>query len=142
MTNITCHVSLEINASKTKIWKALIDPEQIKKYLFGTNTRCDWKVGSPIRFTGEWEGKPYEDKGTILQIEKEKILKYDYWSSMSGQPDLPENYLVVTYQLSEKDGRTLFTLTQENCKTIEARDHSESNWKMVLDGLRSLVESD
>jgi uncharacterized protein YndB with AHSA1/START domain len=32
---------MEINASKTKVWKALIDPEQIKKYLFDTNAICD-----------------------------------------------------------------------------------------------------
>lgn len=140
MTTITGYVSTAIKAPKAKVWKALIDPEQIKKYLFGTNTLCDWKVGSPIRFTGEWEGKAYEDKGTILQIEKEKILKYDYWSSMSGQPDVPENYVVVTYELSEKNGQTIFNLTQENCKSVEAKEHAESNWKMVLNGLKDLAE--
>jgi hypothetical protein len=86
------------------------------------------------------QGKPYEDKGTILQIKTENILKYDYWSSISGQPDVPENYQIVTYELSERNGRTHFNLTQENCKTMEAKEHSESNWKMVLNGLKQLVE--
>jgi uncharacterized protein YndB with AHSA1/START domain len=78
MTNIEFTTSLKINSSLADVWDALINPEKIKLYLFGTNTQCDWKVGSTLRFTGEWEGKAYEDKGTILSIEKEKLLKYTY----------------------------------------------------------------
>jgi len=43
-----------------------------QKYLFGTETKSDWRVGSSITLPGV-EGKPYEDKGTILEIIKEKI---------------------------------------------------------------------
>jgi len=140
MTNIIGNVSIEINAPKSRVWQALIDPEQIQKYLFGTKTICDWKEGSPIKFTGTWEGKSYEDKGTIIQIESERILKYSYWSSFSGQPDIPENYQIVTYELKESNGKTQFNLRQENCKTQEAKDHSESNWKLVLTNLKELIE--
>ena len=27
----------------------------------------DWEEGSSLVFRGEWEGKAYEDKGTILE---------------------------------------------------------------------------
>ncbi len=140
MTNIICTASIEINAPKSKVWDALINPVQIKKYLFGTDAISDWKVGSPIKFTGVWEGKPYEDKGTILQIDKEKTLRYNYWSNFSGQEDKPENYQVVTYNLTEGNGKTKFTLTQDNCKSEEAREHSEKNWAMVLNTIKELVE--
>ncbi len=138
--NLTLEVSTLINASKSVVWKALTDPEQIKKYLFGTETISDWKIGSPITFSGVWEGKPYIDKGTILQIEKEKILKYNYWSSFSGTEDVPANYANITYSLKEKDGQTMFTILQDGIKTKEARDHSEQNWRMVMNSLKELLE--
>lgn len=141
MTNtFTLETSISINAPKSKVWGALTDPEQIKKYFFGTETVSDWKVGSPITFSGVWEDKPYMDKGTILQIEKEKILKYNYWSSFSGTEDKPENYAIIIYSLEEKHGETVFSITQDSIKTIEARDHSEQNWKFIMNSLKEFLE--
>ncbi|MGC4021746.1 MAG: SRPBCC family protein [Cyclobacteriaceae bacterium] len=140
MSNFASTVSIEISAPISKVWKALVEPEQIKKYLFGTDTKCDWKVGSPITFSGVWDGKSYEDKGTILAIEKEKLLKYNYWSGFSGQKDIPENYQIITYTLSENNGKTTFALTQENSPTKEASEHSASNWNMVLNSMKEMLE--
>ncbi len=141
MTNtFTLETTVSIKASKSKVWKALTDPEQIKKYFFGTEAASDWRVGSPITFSGVWEGKPYVDKGTILQIEKEKILKYNYWSSFSGTEDKPENYATIIYSLAEKNGETVFSISQDGIETTEARDHSEQNWKMVMNNLKEFLE--
>jgi len=140
MTNIELNITQEISAPAAEVWDALINPEKIKKSLFGTDTHCDWKVGSPLRFTGEWEGKPYEDKGTILAIEKEKLLSYGYWSNFSGVPDLPENYQIVTFRLNELKDRTEIQLTQKNIRSEEVKSHSQENWRMVLNSLKELVE--
>lgn len=140
MTNIEFNTAIEVNASAASVWDALINPEKIKQYLFGTNTFCDWRVGSPLRFTGEWEGKLYEDKGTILAIEEEKMLSYDYWSNFSGVADAPENYQIVTFRLEGKNGKTTLHLTQQNIRSEEAKAHSEENWSMVLNSLKELVE--
>ena len=139
-TEITLQLSVTINAPISAVWDAVTNPAQIKKYLFGTDTVSDWKVGSSIKFTGVWEGKPYEDKGTILQIEKEKILKYNYWSNFSGEPDIPANYSNITYSLSSQKDGTLFTLTQDNFKSTEARVHSEKNWGMVFETMKGMLE--
>src|SRR5215831_12593852 len=90
--------SIHINASTSKVWDALVNPAIIKQWLFGTNTISDWKVGSPIYFTGEWQGTAYKDKGTILQFEKEKVFQYNYWSGFSGLPDTIENYSIITFE--------------------------------------------
>jgi hypothetical protein len=42
----------EINAPVAKIWDALINPEIIKEYLYGTQAISEWKEGSPLLFTG------------------------------------------------------------------------------------------
>ncbi len=43
---------VSIDASTAKVWDALINPEQIKKYFFGTEAISDWKVGSTLIFKG------------------------------------------------------------------------------------------
>jgi uncharacterized protein YndB with AHSA1/START domain len=139
--NLTVEVSVTINADIAKVWDALVNPAIIKQYLFGTNAISDWKVGSPITYKGEWEGKEYEDHGKILQIEPEKILKTTYWSSMSGTENMPENYVTLTYTVSRVGNGTLLTITQDNSKTEEAKEHSGSNWKMVLDKLKEILEN-
>ncbi len=141
MTNtLTLNTFITINAPKSKVWMALIDPEQVKKYFFGTVLKSDWKVGSAITFSGEWEGKPYLDKGIILQIEKEKLLKYNYWSSFSGIEDKPENYAVIIYSLEQKAGQTTIYISQDSIKTKEALDHSEQNWQLIMKSLKELLE--
>lgn len=140
-TSLIAQASITINASPAKVWEALTSPDMIKQYLFGTQAISDWKVGSSITYKGVWEGKHYEDKGMVLEVIPEKLLVSTYWSSMSGVPDIPENYKKVTYELTPaEEGATTLTVTQDNNVTEESKAHSESNWKMVLDGLKKVVE--
>jgi len=132
--------AITINASASKVWDALTRPDLIKQYLFGTEVATDWQVGSPITYKGTWEGKTYEDKGKILQIAPGKLLVSTYWSSFLGVPDIPENYQTVRYELSAESDGTRLTITQDNNDTQEAAAHSEQNWKMVLDGIKKLLE--
>ncbi|WP_431200822.1 SRPBCC family protein [Mucilaginibacter sp. P25] len=93
-----------------------------------------------MKFSGEWGGKKYEDHGTILDIDPGTFVKYSYWSSMSGTDDKPENYANVTYNLTENNGETELTVTQDNVKNEEAKAHSEQNWKGIFEELRKLIE--
>ena len=136
----TTQATTLVNAPASKVWDALTSPSLIKQYLFGTEVTSDWKVGSPITYRGEWEGKSYEDKGEILQIEPDKLLVSTFWSSLAGLPDLPENYKTVRYELSPEGSRTKLTITQDNNATQEEADHSTQNWTTVLDKLKELLE--
>ena len=132
--------SISIDAPTSKVWDALTKPELIKQYLFGTEVTTDWQVGSSITYKGVWEGKAYEDKGKVLQVEPEKLLVSTFWSALSGLPDIPENYQTVRYELSSENGGTRLTLTQDNNDSEEGAKHSEQNWNMVLEGLKKLLE--
>jgi len=123
------------------VWQALTRPELVKQYLFGTEMTADWRVGGAITYRGQWEGKPYQDKGSVLAFEPEKRLRSTYFSSLSGLEDKPENYNTVTYELAEAKGRTTLTVTQDNNPSPESAEHSAKNWAMVLEGLKKLVES-
>jgi|ERR1051325_1137521 uncharacterized protein YndB with AHSA1/START domain len=141
-SNVIGKASIKINAPASKVWEALTTPELIKKYFFNTNAISDWKEGSPLIFKGEWEGKTYEDKGTILKVEPNKLFQYNYWSSMSGIEDKPENYVTITYELQEENDRTILTITQENIPDEKMKEHSEQNWRTVLDNLKKLLEKE
>ena len=132
--------TITINAPGSKVWEALTNPDLIKQYLFGTKVITDWQMGSPIIYEGQWEGKSYQDKGTIIQIEPGKLLVSTYWSSMAGLPDVPESYKTVRYDLSKVGNGTRLTVTQDNNATSEEADHSSQNWKMVLEGIKKLLE--
>ena len=137
---LTFKKSISINVSVSKVWEALTNPELIKKYFFGTECITDWKKGSPIRYKGVWDGKPYEDKGNVLDIEKEKFIRYNYWSSFSGTEDVPENYSEILFELSQGNGNTIFTITQGGFKTQELLARTEKNWGYVMESLKKLLE--
>jgi len=139
-SGLIAKASITINAPIAKVWDAFINPDKIKQYMFGTNAVSDWKEGSSIVWKGEWEGKKYEDKGVILKLEHGHRIQYSHFSPLTGQPDLPENYHIVTIELSGKGKKTLVSLLQDNNATEEAREHSEKTWKMMLDGLKTLLE--
>ncbi len=133
--------TITIDAPTSRVWDALTKPELIKQYLFGTEVTTDWQVGSPIIYQGTWQGMAYKDKGKVLQVEPEKLLVSTFWSSLSGMPDIPENYKTVRYELSPAGRGTKLTVIQDNNATQEEADHSAGNWKMVLDEMKKLLES-
>jgi uncharacterized protein YndB with AHSA1/START domain len=139
---LIAETSIRGNATPAQVWKALTTPGLIKKYLMGTDVTSDWKEGSTINYTGEYEGKEYSDKGVIKKMEPEKILQSTYLSSMSGKEDKPENYNLVTYKLTESGDDTVVTLTQDNIATEKEKEHSTKNWKMVLKKLKEVVEGE
>ena len=140
--DLIAKVSIVLDAPVEKVWDALTNPALIKQYMFGTNVTSSWVVGSPIVWKGEWQGKLYEDKGTILRADRGQVLEYSHYSPLSGKPDIPENYNVVTIKLRGQGKGTVLELSQGNNRTEEARDHSEQNWKMALEAMKKLVERD
>ncbi|HMB92852.1 MAG TPA: SRPBCC domain-containing protein, partial [Rhodothermales bacterium] len=133
--------SVTINASVDDVWVALVNPEAIQQYMFGTQVVTDWYEGSPITWKGEWKGTSYEDKGKILRFEPQRILQYSHFSPLSGLPDKPENYHTVTIELSSEGDQTRVVLTQDNNPTEEAQAHSEENWTTMLTGLKQFLAS-
>ncbi len=138
--SLVAKASIEIDAPVKKVWNALVDPDSIQQYMFGTRVVSDWRKGSPIIWKGEWQGKAYEDKGVILRIEPERVLRYSHFSPLSGAPDKPENYHTVTVELSAKRNRTRVDLSQDNSSNEEERSQFEGNWKMMLETLKKFIE--
>ena len=138
--DLIAKASTTLDAPIERVWEALTNPKLIKQFMFGTEAVSDWKAGSPIVWKGIWQGKSYEDKGTILKIEPPHLLQYSHFSPLSGVPDLPENYHTLTYVLTTRGAKTLVELSQDNNASDEEVQHSTGMWEQLLVSLKKVLE--
>jgi len=136
-------VSLTINASREKVWDALVNPETIKQYMPVTNVVSEWREGSPIVWKSEFQGKAFEVKGRVLRHEPEQLLEYEHSRPIlrsSGAVRSPENYQRVTIELSAEGAQTHVSVIEQDNITKWELEHSEGSWRMVLHGMKALLE--
>jgi uncharacterized protein YndB with AHSA1/START domain len=141
MTGFLASADIDISASPDRVWMALTDPEEIAKYMFGTSVESTWRPSSSITWSGEWEGKPYQDKGEILEAEPPRLLKLTHFSPLTGQEDRPENYHTVTYELADRGETTHLALSQDNNGDQDEADRASATWSTMLTGLKEAVEN-
>jgi uncharacterized protein YndB with AHSA1/START domain len=115
--------------------------------MFGCETVSDWKVGSELLWKGVFNGvEIVAVKGAILELQPEKRLVYTTIDPNGSYPDVPENYLTVTYTLNENNGITTFTVTQGDfSNVIEGRKRygeamAGGGWQSILEEIKKLVE--
>jgi uncharacterized protein YndB with AHSA1/START domain len=140
MEGLDLSTSTTIDAPAQEVWKAITTPAVIKQWFFGVDTETDWTPGGPIVHRGEWQGKPYVDKGEIVRFEPPTLLIHTHWSDLSGKPDRPEHYQEVSWQLAARDGATELTISERNLPSEDANALSEQSWTMILENLRALLE--
>ena len=132
--------TVEIPAPAATVWDTLVDPEGT--WMLGARVTSTYVVGVPITFDGEWDGKPFQDHGEILEVDRPRRLRYTHWSPLSGQPDVPENYHHLTFTFDERDGSTDVTLEQDGNGSAQEAAHATANWEQVLRALRDAVVPD
>ena len=141
--------TITINAASEKVWDALVNPEQTKKYMFGCETVSEWKRGSELLWKGIYEGKEMIFvKGIIIDIDPGKFLAYTTLDPNSDIDDVSENYLTVTYRLTEQDEKTVLKVTQGDYAKVadsekryaEAYNGGEG-WNPILTEIKKLLEA-
>ena len=149
MSKLIIEDNIEINAPAAKVWDVLTNPAQTKKYMFGCETVSDWQPETPLLWRGVYEGQEMVFvKGIVAEIRPPAFLKYTVIDPNAAMEDIPENYLNVTYQLEEQDGKTTLTVLQdgfENAADGEKRYQDTYNkgegWNPILVEIKKLVET-
>ena len=141
MADYLATAETDIKASPARVWEVLTDPDEIRKFMFGAEVKTDWQQGSPITWSGEMEGKPYQDKGEILEVDPGRLLKLTHYSPLTGQPDVPENYHTLTYTLDGDGTATHLKLTQDNNASEEEAKHSQEMWEMLVAKVKEAAET-
>jgi uncharacterized protein YndB with AHSA1/START domain len=140
--------SISIHATAEKIWDALVNPAQTKKYMFGCEAISDWKPGSSLLWKMDYEGKEFVAvKGKIVSIDPGKSLSYTTIDPNSNIEDIPENYLTVTYELESENGNTILTASQGDYAAVAeggkryAETIAGGGWDPILVEIKKLVEA-
>ena len=132
--------SININANATAVWEVLTGPASIKKYV-GSDIQTDWKPGSDIIWEADQGGIKVHDKGKVLEMEENKLLKHTYWSSAAGTEESEDNSSTITWTLEHTmEGLTTLTYTRENIPTLEERAMFEEHLPAMLDEIKRLSE--
>lgn len=149
MKKLIVQNNILINVNLSKVWDALVNPEQTKQYMFGCKTVSDFKIGSPLLWQANYEEKDVIFvKGIILDIEPNRLLKYTVIDPNASMADSPENYLNVTYQLEQQNGLTNLTVFQDGIegaadgdKRFKDIQNNGEGWNPILVAIKKLVES-
>ncbi|MBR9918124.1 SRPBCC domain-containing protein [bacterium] len=130
-----------IHANAEEVWDTLINPEKIKQYLYGTHAKSEWTEGSPLTFSGEYEGEKYEDRGIIKVLKPNEVFQYTYWSGFSGLEDKPENYSLITFEIQPTEDNVVLKLEQKGFVNEDAQSHSDQGWRSMLQNIKEIAES-
>ena len=141
MTDHVAHAETRISASPQQVWDALTDPHAVSAFMFGAKVETDWEEGSPITWTGEYDGTPFEDKGEILEVVESERLRMTHFSPLSGEDDVPENYHTLDYRVTDEGDTTRLTLDQDGNASAEQAEQFSQNWQAMLDQVKEYVES-
>lgn len=138
----TFHKSVRINAPTSKVWEALTNPGLMKQWMSETEIEIltDWRVGSPFVIRGNLHGINFENKGTVLQFDREQILRYTHSSSISRLSDVPESYSIVEFRLVPVESQTNLALTLSNFPTETIYKHLAFYWNVTLEILKKMLE--
>jgi uncharacterized protein YndB with AHSA1/START domain len=128
---------IEIATTPERLWDAITDPEQTRKYFHGALSKSEWTVGS--RWTSESEeGEVYLD-GEILEIDPPRRLVQTLrvvWDPTAAA-EAPSR---VEWQITPIGDRCRLTMihTGRGPATME---YTGGGWNTILGGLKELLET-
>lgn len=132
---------VRIQAPVAQVWNALVNPELVKQWQYGSELITDWQVGRPIRFRTQWEGKVLEQWGQILAINPFEFIQYSLFAPRPDLKDKPENYFVMSYLLTLEGEFTKLEIRQQDNRPGAKQEAPQGEDNPVLKGLKALLES-
>ncbi|NND34559.1 MAG: hypothetical protein HKN76_18380 [Saprospiraceae bacterium] len=135
-----------ISAPVAAVWDILTNPEKTVLYMYGCVVVSEWKPGDSILWIGSQDDVTYV-KGEIVEIDPGHKLVYTVIDPQGKYPDIPENYLTVTYTLAQDGDKTMLKVTQgDYAKVAEGEkrykeSESQGGWQSVLDAVKELAEA-
>jgi uncharacterized protein YndB with AHSA1/START domain len=133
-------IEKKINAPASRIWKALTDKEQMKKWYFDVD---DFRpeLGFKFSFKGENEGRVFIHHCRVTEVVPEKKISYTW-----EYEDAPGSSH-VTFELFDDNGSTTVRLTHAGLETFPAdrpdyaRENFVAGWEYIIGkSLKEFVE--
>ena len=81
--------------------------------MFGAKVVSNWQVGGPLNYKGSWDGKPFEDKGTILATLDARKSTHPIQQPVTSESEASDAFDRITYQKGSAFLRMLETYLGE-----------------------------
>lgn len=132
--------TITIDATPEKIWNVLTLPEQVKLWQYGSRLETSWTAGDSIRFVTEWDGKVFEQWGTVLEFTPASRLRYSLFAPRPGLEDKPENYFEMEYRLTPSGDQTLLEIIQVDNRPGARQEEPQGEENPILKMLKEIAE--
>jgi uncharacterized protein YndB with AHSA1/START domain len=137
-------IQINIQAAAPEVWKHLTTPDLMKMWMLDTGMKMEintsWKPGSPIIMKGVLHDLNFQNTGTILSYEKNKLLVYTHLSSISGLDDIENNFCSLKFVLTPVDDYIQLMLKIKNFPTYSIFKHMQFYWRSAMVKLKKQVE--
>lgn len=145
MTDNTIELEVLLPAPAEQVWKMITTPEDVMAwYAFG-GADIDPQPGGRIRFRWDEHGVYH---GIVEEATQPSRFSFRYAPFEADTVPEQGNSVIVSFQLSQRNGKTLLTLSERGyhellMSEVEKRDNfeiSKGAWVNSLELLRTLVE--
>lgn len=135
--------TVTINAPPSAVWHGLTNLEAMKQWMaepeMQLDINTDWQLHSPVIIKG-YHHVPFVNKGTVLEVDPHKRLRYTHLSSISRLPDHPGSYTTLDFALRAVSGKTELTLSISNFPTDAIFKHMDFYWKATIELFKKWIE--
>ena len=112
------------------VWAELMHPSA--RWMLGMNVETDFRPGSPVTFEGHYMGREFADWGTVVAVERPRLLHFTHFSPTMGLPDVPENYHDIAITLEPDDSGTRVRVVERNIETADRAERAHALWTKAL----------
>ncbi len=147
MEKLFVEKTIEINAPASKVWNVLTRREYTDQWALEFtggaefHIESDWKLGSPVLWTGQ-DGCVIV-QGNVTALEPQKLLRFTVFDVRGEKPPVTDED-GITYELTEQNGKTLLRLSQGDFSAMadgeKYRNLSAEIWDRVLPKVKELAE--
>jgi len=127
-----------IKTTPERLWEAITDPEQRRKYSFGVAPDTDWTVGSTYTATSPKADGPLS-QGENLEVDPPRRLVQSMTALWSEEVKA-EGASRVTWEIEQVGDSCLLTVTHDQLRD-GANGELYGGWPMILSGLKTLLET-
>lgn len=134
-----------IDAPIAQVWLALTSPALMERWMgdgeLGVEVETDWQVGSELVIRGYRHDMKFENRGTVRRFDPPHHMSYDYLSSLSRLPDVPESYVLLDFTLEAiSEGQTRLSLCASEFPDVIIAKHVALYWGVTLRLLGQQIE--
>jgi uncharacterized protein YndB with AHSA1/START domain/DNA-binding transcriptional ArsR family regulator len=133
----TAVFELFIKTTPERLWQAITDPEQRKRYSFGVETHSDWSQGSA--YAAGVPGVVDIASGENIEVDPPRLLVQTFDALWSAEVRA-QGTTRVTWEIEPVGTSCRLTVTHDQLPP-GANPELYGGWPMILSGLKTLLET-